>query len=662
MHMSDYDSKNEKHTEQSVIAYFSMEVGIDPSLPTYSGGLGILAGDTLRAAADLGVPVVGMTLLHRKGYFRQHLDAHGNQSERPYEWTPEKFLQPMKPRVSVTIEGRQVFIRAWRYLTSGVSGYAVPVYFLDTALSDNSTSDQALTDHLYGGDDHYRLCQEVVLGMGGIAMLRALGYWEIQSYHMNEGHSAFLTLALLDEYTQKGGVHAPTEVEKEAVRQHCVFTTHTPVPAGHDKFPLRLVRRVLGEERANTLTSADCCMDGMLNMTYLALSFSRYINGVAMHHGKISRNMFPSYPINSITNGVHAVTWTAAPFQRLYDRYIPEWRKDHLYLRYAISIPLDEIRQAHTEAKRVLLAEVERRSGIHLDPTVMTLGFARRASTYKRADLLLSDLDRLKRIVRQAGPLQIIYGGKAHPRDEGGKAVIRRIFEAIAAVKNAIPIVYLEDYDMALGYYLCSGVDLWVNTPQKPQEASGTSGMKAALNGVPSLSVLDGWWIEGHLEGVTGWSIGDGWQVASNTAVEAASLYEKLEEVILPTFYKRPDAFAEIMRSAIAINGSFFNAQRMVSQYVKNAYGFESALSQYKGVDMVTEEQIRELAYSIWEQEGRPEGKDQEHYFRAKQILKEQEAASSPAKESGPPASALQPPSAQKPIARRTGKGRPKKS
>ena len=570
--MSDYYSINQKHTAQSVIAYFSMEVGIDPSLPTYSGGLGVLAGDTLRAAADFGVPMVGMTLLHRKGYFRQHLDSNGNQSESPSEWSPEEILEPMEPRAAVTIEGRTIEIRAWRYAVQGISGHVVPVYFLDTSLPDNSSWDSELTDHLYGRDDHYRLCQEVVLGMGGIAMLRALDYKEMQSYHMNEGHSALLTLALLEEYTQKRSVPVPTEVEKEAVRRQCVFTTHTPVPAGHDKFSLSLARQVLGEERANTLTSADCCMDGMLNMTYLALYFSRYINGVAMRHGEISRDMFPSYPINSITNGVHAVSWTAIPFQRLYDRYIPEWRNDHLYLRYAISIPLDEIRQAHAEAKRELLAEVERRTGIRLDSTVMTLGFARRASTYKRADLLLSDPDRLRRIVRQIGPLQIIYGGKAHPRDEGGKAVIRRIFEASVAVRDAVPIVYLEDYDMTMGHYLCSGVDLWVNTPQKPQEASGTSGMKAALNGVPSLSVLDGWWIEGHWEGITGWSIGDGWQVPSDPTVEAASLYEKLEYLIMPAFYRRPDEFAEIMRSAIAINGSFFNAQRMVSQYVKNAY------------------------------------------------------------------------------------------
>jgi len=554
------------------IAYFSMEVGIDPGIPTYSGGLGILAGDTLRAAADLGVPMVGMTLLYRKGYFRQHLDAGGNQSESPYEWSPEKVLQPMEPNVAVTIEGRQVFMRAWRYLVTGASGYIVPVYFLDAALSENSASDQAFTDHLYGGDDRYRLCQEVILGLGGVYMLKALGHTGIRTYHMNEGHSALLSLALLDEQTKGGGLRTASAADSEAIRQKCVFTTHTPVPAGHDDFSLELVQRVLGEEQADTLRGSACCPTGTLNMTYLALYFSRYVNGVAMRHGEISRDMFPSYPINSITNGVHAVTWTAILFQRLYDRYIPEWRNDHLYLRYAISIPLDEIRQAHTEAKRELLAEVERRTGIRLDPTVLTLGFARRASTYKRADLLLSDLDRLRRIVRQGGPLQIIYGGKAHPRDEGGKAVIRRIFESLAAVRDAIPIVYLEDYDMTLGHYLCAGVDLWVNTPAKPQEASGTSGMKAALNGVPSLSVLDGWWIEGHLEGITGWSIGDSWQVASNPTVEAASLYEKLEYLILPTFYKRPDAFAEIMRSAIAINGSFFNAQRMVSQYVKNAY------------------------------------------------------------------------------------------
>ena len=558
--------------QPSAIAYFSMEVGLDPAMPTYSGGLGVLAGDTLRAAADLGVPMVGVTLLYRKGFFHQHLDARGQQSESPSVWYPEEFLEPLEPRVCVTIEGRQVQVRAWRYLVRGVSGHSVPVYFLDTALPENSPWDQTLTDHLYGGDDHYRLCQEVVLGLGGVAMLRALGHERVQLYHMNEGHSALLTLALLEEQTEGRGVRAATKADTEAVHERCVFTTHTPVPAGHDQFPLDMVRRALGEERTVALEAAECCLNGTLNMTYLALVFSHYINGVSQRHHEVSHSMFPSYPINSITNGVHATTWTVPAFQNLYDRHIPEWRGDNLYLRYAISIPLDEIQQAHAEAKRELLAEVKRRTGVRLDPAAMTLGFARRATTYKRADLLLSDLDRLKRIAREVGPLQVIYGGKSHPRDESGKAIIQRIFEAAAALGDAVRVVYLEEYDMALGKYLCAGVDLWLNSPQKPHEASGTSGMKAALNGVPSLSVLDGWWIEGHVEGVTGWSIGDDWEPESNPDKETASLYDKLEYVILPMFYGRATAYAAVMRSCIAINGSFFNAQRMMLQYLENAY------------------------------------------------------------------------------------------
>lgn len=307
-------------------------------------------------------------------------------------------------------------------------------------------------------------------------------------------------------------------------------------------------------------------------MTYMALFFSSYINGVSMRHEEISQTMFPSYPINSVTNGVHAVTWTAPPFCALFDRHIPEWRSDNLYLRYAISIPLDEIQHAHTQAKQELIAEVKRRTNRRLEPTLMTLGFARRATTYKRTNFLFSDLDRLKRIAQGVGPLQIIYGGKAHPKDEGGKAMIRRIFDAASALGDAVRVVYLEEYDLALAKHLCAGVDLWVNTPQKPYEASGTSGMKAALNGVPSLSVLDGWWVEGNVEGVTGWSIGDGWELESDPSREVVSLYNKLEYVIMPMFYGRPNAFAEVMRFAIALNGSFFNTQRMMLQYLENAY------------------------------------------------------------------------------------------
>lgn len=561
----------------NMVAYFSMEVGLDSSLPTYSGGLGILAGDTLRAAADLGVPMVAVTLLHRKGYFRQRLDAAGNQSESPQVWHLEETLEPVLPRVSVTIEGRAVQVRAWCLAVRGVFGHAVPVYFLDTALPENTPWDQTLTDHLYGGDDYYRLCQEVVLGLGGVAMLRALEYDRVQPYHLNEGHAALLTLALLEQQTEGRGLHTATEEDREAVRQRCVFTTHTPVPAGHDQFTAHLVRRVLGEERTAALEAAQYGLNGTLNMTHLALRFARYVNGVAMRHGEVSRGMFPDYPIDTITNGVHAITWTASPFRNLYDRRIPEWRRDNFYLRYAVSIPLFEIQRAHSQAKRELLARIEQQTGIALAQDAFTLGFARRATAYKRADLLFSDLDRLKDIARNVGLLQIVYAGKAHPRDEGGKALVRQIFESSAKLGEDVRVVYLENYDMALAKSICAGVDVWLNTPQRPQEASGTSGMKAALNGVPSFSVLDGWWIEGHMEGVTGWAIGEKLEDSGNPISEVDSLYEKLERVILPLFYQQPMAFAEVRRSAIALNGSFFNTQRMVFQYLRNAYfGVES--------------------------------------------------------------------------------------
>ena len=554
------------------IAYFSMEIALDPAIPTYSGGLGALAGDTLRAAADLNVPMVAVTLLHRKGYFQQHLDPSGNQTETPTVWSPEEMLELLDPVVTVTIEGRPVRVRAWRFMVEGVSGGGIPVYLLDTALPGNSGFDQTLTDTLYGGDHPYRLCQEIVLGMGGVEMLRTLGYHGIESYHMNEGHSALLTLALLERRLEGAGLAAATEQDIEAVRRKCIFTTHTPVPAGHDQFPRELVRQTLGEPRLGLLDDTGCCPNGALNMTYLALRFSHYVNGVAMHHGEVSRGMFPRYPINAITNGVHALTWTTPAFLELYDQHIAGWRRDNLYLRYAVGIPLEEIRTTHARAKHDLIERVHRLTGVRLDNNTLTFGFARRAATYKRADLLFSDIDRLRHIARNVGPLQVIYGGKAHPKDDGGKALIRRVFEAAATLKDAIKVVYVENYDMRWAQVLCGGVDLWLNTPKRPQEASGTSGMKAALNGVPSFSVLDGWWIEGHVEGVTGWSIGNGKEPASETTAELASLYDKLERVIVPMFYGRPLAYAEIMRSTIALNGAFFNTQRMVHQYLANAY------------------------------------------------------------------------------------------
>ena len=563
------------HSNSVRVAYFSMDVAIDSGIPTYSGGLGILAGDMLRSAADLGVPMVAVTLAHRKGYFDQRLDAQGNQLESPSKWSPESRLELLEPRITISIEGREVWVRAWQYCFRGIAGHGVPLLFLDTDMEENDPRDRVLTDHLYGGDDHYRLCQEVVLGFGGVAMLRALGHSSVHVFHMNEGHSALITLALLEEQSGSEPARSISENEIETVRRQCVFTTHTPVPAGHDRFQTSLVRQVLGAARAATLSQMRV-MNGELNMTELALRLSGFVNGVSMRHGEVSRDLFPGYDVGAITNGVHAAAWTSAPFCALYDRTLPEWRRDNCYLRYAIGIPIAEIRQAHTQAKKDLLQQIKWLTGTQLDEKVFTLGFARRATSYKRADLLFTDLERLKAIARRVGPFQLVYAGKAHPRDEAGKAIIRRIFEAAAALAHDVRVVYLENYDMALGKLICSGVDIWLNTPLQPQEASGTSGMKAALNGVPSFSVLDGWWIEGHIEGATGWSIGDGRGTENDSAAEALSLYEKLEQVILPLFYNAPDGYVKVMRSAIAMNGSFFNTQRMISQYVRNAYRLES--------------------------------------------------------------------------------------
>ena len=563
--MPDLDSANR------TIAYFTMDIAIESEIPTYSGGLGILAGDMVRSAADLRLPMVAVTLLNRKGYFEQRLDIQGNQSESPSHWSPEGRLESLTARASVLVEGREVRIRAWRYPIRGVTGHLVPLIFLDTDLEENDRRARAITDHLYGGDEHYRLCQETILGFGGVAILRALGYSNLSVYHMNEGHSALVTLALLEQAASGQAIRRFDEEQLESVRRQCVFTTHTPVAAGHDCFASELVEGVLGAERAEELRQLRV-MNGALNMTELALQQSGFINGVSLRHREVSRAMFPRHRISAITNGVHAVTWTAPPLRALFDRFIPEWRRDNYYLRYALGVPLADIRAAHSEAKRELLQQVRWLTGVQLDEKIFTLGFARRATGYKRGDLLFTDLERLKRIARGPGPLQLIYAGKAHPRDQYGKAIIRRIFEAAAELADTVRVVYLENYDMNLGRLLCSGVDTWLNTPMRPQEASGTSGMKAALNGVPSLSVLDGWWIEGHVEGVTGWSIGDASGTENDSPAEAASLYDKLEKVILPLYYREPDKFAEVMRSAIVLNGSFFNTQRMIEQYVRNAY------------------------------------------------------------------------------------------
>lgn len=555
------------------IAYFSMEIALSPDIPTYSGGLGVLAGDTIRSAADLSVPMIAVTLLHRGGYFTQQLDDAGQQTEVPVQWDVASRLEELSPRVAVTIEGRTVHIRAWRFPVEGVSGSSVPVLMLDTDLPENSEQDRHLTDFLYGGDQHYRLCQEVVLGIGGLRMLRALGHDQIQRFHMNEGHSSLLTLELLEETAGRQSRSVPTQEDIDAVRRQCVFTTHTPVPAGHDQFPMELVQQVLGQRDVYSMKNVFCC-EGVLNLTFLAMNLSHYINGVAKRHGQVSHEMFPRYQIDSITNGIHASTWACDSMQRVFDRHIPGWREDNFSLRYALGIPAGEIRSAHAEAKRGLLQTVQQLAGVELDHDVLTIGFARRATAYKRPDLLFHDLDRLRSIAARVGQFQVIYAGKAHPRDDAGKQLIRQIFEASEAIRDSIRVVYLPGYDMQLGRQMTSGVDLWLNTPEPPLEASGTSGMKAAVNGVPSLSVPDGWWIEGCIEGVTGWAIGKDGHAdhRSNREQDAIALYDQLEHAILPLFQNDISGYINVMRHAIALNGSFFNTQRMMQQYVLRAY------------------------------------------------------------------------------------------
>jgi glycogen phosphorylase len=565
------ERRSMKKSNSPRISYFSMEIALEPDIPTYSGGLGILAGDTLRSAADLGVPLVAVTLAYRKGYFRQILDQAGNQFEEPQEWSPENQLTAAKTQVMVEIEGRPVAVRAWKYTITGVSGDAIPVYLLDTDLPENSEYDRHLTDSLYAGDQRYRLAQEIVLGFGGFRLLDKLYPGQIETYHMNEGHSALLSLGLLERRLDQSFAGRLKQLDIDGIREMCIFTTHTPVPAGHDQFPRSLAVQVLARDHVALLDEAEAWEGDALNMTYLALRFSGYVNGVAMRHGEVSRGMFPAYDISAITNGVHALTWVSPAFSELFNAFIPGWRTDNNYLRYAISIPLPAVRQAHAEAKTELFEAIGRSVGVQLDPKVFTMGFARRASTYKRADLLFEDPERLRRIARDVGPIQLVYGGKAHPHDEGGKNLIRRVVGSSSGLSDVIRTVYVQNYDMRWGKLITSGVDLWLNNPMRPQEASGTSGMKAALNGVPSFSVVDGWWAEGHIEGVTGWSIGSS-ELAEDPSVEIAALYDKLEREIVPMFYGRPNRYTEVMRFAIALNGSFFNTQRMVLQYLSNAY------------------------------------------------------------------------------------------
>ena len=527
----------------------------------------MLAGDSLRSAADLGVSLVAVSLVHRRGYFEQHLDAAGQQTESDVVWSPETMLPAAERTITILMQGREISLRAWRFDVVGVTGHVIPVFLLDSDVEGNDPWDRRLTDHLYGGDTYYRLCQEAILGLGGVHLLHALGC-QPEVCHMNEGHAALLTIGLMEARLAPSPLSAATEYDARAIQQQCIFTTHTPVPAGHDKFGRDQMLQVLGHERSAAIERFGCLHNELLNMTYLALRFSRYVNGVAMQHGKVSQQMFPEYQVHAITNGVHAATWLSQPFQELLDKEIPAWRHDNQYLRSVYGIAPAKIAEAHARGKQRLLATVKQRTGVELDPQVLTLGFARRVATYKRASLMFHSPERLVEIAERLGGLQILMAGKAHPADIAGKGLIRDIFTSAARLENAkLRILYLENYDWELGEQLTNGVDVWLNTPLRPYEASGTSGMKAALNGVPSLSVLDGWWIEGCAENITGWAVPD----FDNEAQEADALYNKLEHAVAP-LYADKAGWAEMQRHCIAMNGTFFNTHRMIGQYVANAY------------------------------------------------------------------------------------------
>ncbi len=543
------------------IAYFSMEVGLTSEIPTYAGGLGTLAGDAIRSSADLKLPLVAVTLISKRNYFRQKLDENGRQSEQPREWNPEKLLVLLPNEVFVQIEGRSVKVKAWLYKYKSVTGGVVPVIFLDTDHDGNTQEDREITFYLYGGNERYRLKQEAILGFGGVRILDALGF-KVRKYHMNEGHSSFLSVELLRKFAM--------DIEK--VRELCVFTTHTPVDAGHDKFNYGLVSEVLDTVDVALLKQfggAD-----VLNMTCLALNLSNYVNGVAKRHQQISSKMFAGYEIHAVTNGVHSFTWTGESYRKVYDKYLPGWAIEPELLAKVDIIPDCDIWAAHEEQKQDLIDYANLATDSSLSSDVFTLGFARRATEYKRPTLLFSNLERL-RTISQKGKVQAIFAGKAHPRDEGGKRLIEQIYKFGNQLKGDVEIVFLEDYNMDIAAKMVGGVDVWLNTPLRPMEASGTSGMKAAHNGVINFSVLDGWWAEGWIENLTGWAIGSHSaeiDIAETTLKEAEDLYNKLEYVITPMFYDRRDQWVKLMKNSIGKIAYYFNSHRMMRRYVIDAY------------------------------------------------------------------------------------------
>jgi len=549
------------------IGYFSMEVGIKNEIPTYSGGLGILAGDSAKAAADLGIDMSVFTLLYNKGNYEQALTKDGWQTERDVIWKPEEHLEKLNETVQIELEGKPVYLNIWEYDVIGKKG-TVPVYFLDSNNEKNPDYIRRITDHIYTPDVHTRIFQEAILGIGGLRASQALGL-DLQINHLNEGHSAFI----IPERINQGN-------KLEDIIETSVTTTHTPVDAGLERFDYGLVNLLLPgflPSNITKLAGEDC-----LNMSYLAINASGYVNAVSKKHAEVSKKLFKR-DIDYITNGVHSETWTSTSFKKLLDKYCDGWRTDYKMIEKAETIPLEEIWNAHMTEKKVMIDFIKENTGVEFDPDILTLGFARRAATYKRVDLLFYNIERLRKIgIKQ---LQADIAGKAHPADIPAKESIKGVFRYKDKLGNDIGIVYVPNHDITSGKVFVAGNDIGLNNPLRPCEASGTSGQKYAKNANPHFSTLDGWWCEGHQEGKTGWSIGDDFDYGiigtdSNEACQirqkdANSLYDKLENVIIPMFYNNRNEFIKVMRSSLAINGSYFSADRMMREYAKKAYKIE---------------------------------------------------------------------------------------
>jgi len=551
------------------IAYFTMEIALRPEIHTYAGGLGVLAGDTAMASADLALPIVFVTLVSRAGYLKQTIDESGWQHAEPDPWPVELYATPLRAKVALLLEGREVWIRPWLHVLRSAIGEPVPVLLLDTDLDENDPADRRLTDRLYAGDDMIRLKQEAVLGIGGLRILQALGFC-IRSYHLNEGHAALLALDLLRRYPRPVDQVGPSELHYDVapVREACVFTTHTPVEAGHDRFDYGLFSHVLQGyvdlDQVRLLAGQD-----RLNMTRLALNLSGFINGVAVKHAQTTTRLFPGYSIRAVTNGVHLPTWAHPAFAGLFNRESREWAYEPTAVLRFDQLLDEDVWCAHQEAKLQLIELVRSRTGMNLERDRPLLGFARRMTAYKRPDLLFSDLERL-RTIHARWPFQLVLGGKAHPNDHGGNELIQRVHTLIRELAPEIKIVFLPNYDLGFARTLIAGCDVWLNTPEPPLEASGTSGMKAAINGVLNLSILDGWWLEGCIEGVTGWGVGRG--EPGDHSSDANSLYDKLEQIVLPLYYQDRARWVWMMKQSISKIGSYFNAHRMMRRYAAEAY------------------------------------------------------------------------------------------